>query len=726
MKGSSDPVDKRPLPGVRAWPGKPYPLGATWDGLGVNFALYSQHATGIELVLFDAPGDPEPSRAIVMAERTGPIWHMYVPQLRPGQLYGYRVYGPFNPFEGHRFNANKVLLDPYARAIGRSLQWDDSLFGFIKDHPDEDLSFSELDSAAFAPLGVVVESRFEWGEDRPPRIPWEDTIIYETHVRGITMRHPDVDPLLRGTYLGLVSEPVLEHLKALGVTTIQLLPVHAKVQDEFLIKQGLSNYWGYNTLSFFAPEPSYASEGRLTAVREFKMMVRALHQAGFEVIIDVVYNHTGEGSSLGPTLSFRGIDNLSYYKENPGNRRLLIDYTGTGNTLDAGNSYVLQLIMDSLRYWVHEMHVDGFRFDLASALARELFDVDMLSAFFQIIQQDPVLSRVKLIAEPWDVGPGGYQVGGFPWQWTEWNGRYRDVIRRFWRGDRGLTGPMATNAAGSSDLYERSGRRPFASINFITAHDGYTLEDFVSYVEKHNLANGEGNRDGHNHNHSINFGIEGPTDVPVVVENRERTKRGLIATLLLSQGVPMLLGGDELSRTQLGNNNAYCQDNEINWYDWELDDRQLTFLAFVSAIIAFRKAHPNFNRHRFLTGRRDADGERDVIWWHPAGREMGDGDWSDTNLQTIGMLLNGSRINSVDARGNTLRDDTFLVWLNAAGHTVEARLPNGSARMTTPWATVDPLDEDAPPAATYSPGETIVVEPRSVVILRVAQAWVAV
>ncbi|MDZ4700418.1 MAG: glycogen debranching protein GlgX [Rhodothermales bacterium] len=719
MKGILDQVDKRPIAGVRAWPGKPYPLGATWDGLGVNFALYSQYATDIELVLFDAPDAPEPSRAIVMAERTGPIWHMYVPQLRPGQLYGYRVYGPFNPFEGHRFNPNKVLLDPYARAIGRSLQWDDSLFGFIKDHPDEDLSFSELDSAAFAPLGVVVESRFEWGEDRSPQIPWEETIIYETHVRGISMLHPEVDSLLRGTYLGLVSEPVLAHLTALGVTTIQLLPVHAKVQDEFLVKQGLSNYWGYNTLSFFAPEPSYASEGRLTAVREFKMMVRALHQAGFEVIIDVVYNHTGEGSRLGPTLSFRGIDNRSYYKENPENRRFLIDYTGTGNTLDAGNSYVLQLIMDSLRYWVQEMHVDGFRFDLASALARELFDVDMLSAFFQIIQQDPVLSRVKLIAEPWDVGPGGYQVGGFPWQWTEWNGRYRDVIRRYWRGDRGLTGPMATNAAGSSDLYERSGRRPFASINFITAHDGYTLQDFVSYVEKHNLANGEGNRDGHNDNHSINFGIEGLTDVPVVVENRERTKRGLIATLLLSQGVPMLLGGDELSRTQHGNNNAYCQDNAINWYDWSLDEQQQEFLAYVSRLIAFRKAHPNFNRHRFLTGRRDGDGERDVIWWHPAGREMDNGDWSDANLQTLGMLLNGSHINSVDARGNTLRDDTFMVWLNAAGHAVSAKLPNGSARMTTPWVTVDPLDEAAPPAATYSPGEMIVIEPRSVVILRV-------
>ncbi|MEZ4700021.1 MAG: glycogen debranching protein GlgX [Rhodothermales bacterium] len=717
MNGKSNVMEKRTPAGMRPWPGKPYPLGATWDGLGVNFALYSQHATHIELVLFDAPEDRAPARTIAMAERTGPIWHMYVPQLRPGQLYGYRVHGPFDPGDGHRFNANKVLLDPYARAIGRSLQWDPSLFGYVKDHPEEDLSYSELDSAPFAPLGVVVESRFEWGEDRPPRIPWEDTIIYETHVRGISKLHPDVDAPLQGTYLGLASDAVIDHLRTLGVTTIQLLPVHAKVQDEFLVEKGLSNYWGYNTLSFFAPEPSYASEGRLTAVREFKMMVRALHQAGFEVIIDVVYNHTGEGNRMGPTLSFRGIDNRSYYKENPQNRRFLMDYTGTGNTLDAGNSYVLQLIMDSLRYWVQEMHVDGFRFDLASALARELFDVDMLSAFFQIIQQDPVLSRVKLIAEPWDVGPGGYQVGGFPWQWTEWNGRYRDVIRRFWRGDRGLVGPMATNFAGSSDLYERSGRRPFASINFITAHDGYTLEDFVSYEAKHNLANGEDNRDGHNDNHSINFGIEGPTDVPVVLEQRERTKRGLMATLLLSQGVPMLLGGDELSRTQNGNNNAYCQDNEINWYDWKLDERQQAFFEYVASLIAFRKAHPNFNRHRFLTGRPDEDGERDVIWLHPAGREMDNGDWTNGTLQTLGMLLNGGRINSVDMRGNPLADDTFLVWMNASDEDVDVTLPD-NPRAPKRWIEANPLAETEMPKLAYTAGDTLRLEHRTVFILQ--------
>ncbi len=700
---------------ARPWPGKPYPLGATWDGLGVNFALYSAHATRIELVLFDRAQDTTPARQIPMGERTGPIWHMYVPHLRPGQLYGYRVYGPYAPHEGHRFNPNKVLLDPYARAIGRALEWDDSLFGYQRGHVGEDLSFSELDSAPHAPLGVVVEARFEWGEDRAPRIPWEDTLIYETHVRGISMRHPEVSQELRGTYLGLASEPILDHLKRLGVTTIQLLPVHAKVQDEFLIKKGLTNYWGYNTLSFFAPEPSYASEGGHTAVREFKMMVRALHLAGFEVIIDVVYNHTGEGSRMGPTLSFRGIDNRSYYKENPDNNRYLMDYTGTGNTLDAGNSYVLQLIMDSLRYWVQEMHVDGFRFDLASALARELYDVDMLSAFFQIIQQDPVLSRVKLIAEPWDVGPGGYQVGGFPWQWTEWNGRYRDVIRRFWRGDRGLVGAMATNIAGSSDLYERSGRRPFASINFITAHDGYTLHDLVSYEQKHNLANGEDNRDGHNDNHSINFGVEGPTDKPDVVVNRERTKRGLLATLILSQGVPMILGGDELSRTQHGNNNAYCQDNDINWYDWSLDDRKQAFLTFVTRMIAFRKAHPNFNRHRFLTGRPDEVGARDVVWWHPDGREMGDGDWADGALQAMGMWLNGNRINSVDARGNVLSDDTFLVLINAGDAGVDVTLPGEAGG----WLVIDPMaDEDAHAAIAYQAGEPVLVAARSVVILQ--------
>ena len=552
-------------------PGIPYPLGATWDGLGVNFSLYAPGADRVELVLFEGPEPDAERTTLPLAERTGPHWHGYLRGIRPGQLYGYRVYGPYEPARGVRFNPNKVLLDPYAKAIGRPLAWDDALFGYEVGHPDADLSFDTRDSAAFAPLAAVIESRFEWGDDRPPNIPWESTIIYETHVKGISQRHPDVEPELRGTYLGLASEPIVEHLKGLGVTTVQLLPVHAKLQDRRLVDSGLSNYWGYNTLAFLAPEPSYATRDGTDAVRDFKIMVRALHEAGLEVIIDVVYNHTAEGNQLGPTLSFRGIDNLAYYKAMPADKRFLMDYTGTGNTLDAGNPYVLQLIMDSLRYWVLEMHVDGFRFDLASALARELYDVNMLASFFQIVQQDPVLSQVKLIAEPWDVGPGGYQVGAFPWQWAEWNGRYRDTVRQFWRGDAGIKSDFATRIAGSSDLYANSGRRPFASINFVTAHDGFTLRDLVSYERKHNEANGENNRDGHEPNYSTNCGAEGPTDDADVQACRQRLMRALMGSLLLSQGAPMILGGDELGRTQRGNNNAYNQDNETTWYDWDLD-----------------------------------------------------------------------------------------------------------------------------------------------------------
>ena len=671
--------------GVRIYPGKPSPLGATWDGMGVNFALYSRHAVEVALLLFDDPGDRHPARTISLPERTGPIWHGYIPNLRPGQLYGYRVYGPYEPHEGHRFNPNKVLLDPYARAIGRRLHWHDSLYGFDPRHPDKDLSFNAQDSAPFAPLGAVVEEAFEWGNDRRLDIPWEDTIIYETHVKGLSRLHPEVPVDLQGTYLGLASEPVLEHLKNLGVTTIQLLPVHATVQDHRLVRQGLSQYWGYNTLSFFAPEPGYSSNGPLTAVRDFKMMVRALHAAGFEVIIDVVYNHTGEGSHLGPTLSFRGIDSRAYYKGKPENKRFLMDYTGTGNTLDAGNPYVIQLIMDSLRYWVTEMRVDGFRFDLASALARELFDVDMLATFFQVIQQDPVLSRVKLIAEPWDVGPGGYQVGGFPWQWTEWNGKYRDAVRRFWRGDGGVAGEFATRLAGSSDLYALTGRRPMASINFVTAHDGFTLEDLVSYNRKHNEANGEGNRDGTDANYSTNFGVEGPTDDEEVLARREALKRSLVTTLLLSQGVPMLLGGDELSRTQQGNNNAYCQDNEISWYHWDRDERQQRFLAFVKKLIAFRKAHRSFRRHHFLTGKPDADGVKDALWWHPEGREMTQSDWHRSDMHAFGLLLRGDRIQGTDARGRPLYDDTLLLLCNAGHQPIAFMLPQTEAANPKGW-----------------------------------------
>ena len=700
--------------GVRIYPGKPSPLGATWDGMGVNFALYSRHAEAVELLLFDDPADGHPALTISLPERTGPIWHGYIPNLRPGQLYGYRVHGPFEPHEGHRFNPNKVLLDPYARAIGRRLQWHDSLYGFDRRHPDQDLSFNAQDSAPFAPLGAVVEETFEWGNDRRLGIPWEDTIIYETHVKGISRLHPDVPTDLQGTYLGLASEPILEHLKNLGITTVQLLPVHATVQDHRLVRQGLSQYWGYNTLSFFAPEPSYSSNGPLTAVRDFKMMVRALHAAGFEVIIDVVYNHTGEGSHLGPTLSFRGIDSRAYYKEQPNNRRFLTDYTGTGNTLDAGNPYVIQLIMDSLRYWVTEMRVDGFRFDLASALARELFDVDMLATFFQVIQQDPVLSRVKLIAEPWDVGPGGYQVGGFPWQWTEWNGKYRDAVRRFWRGDAGGAGEFATRLAGSSDLYALTGRRPMASINFITAHDGFTLEDLVSYNHKHNDANGEDNRDGTNDNYSTNCGVEGPTDDEEVLARREALKRSLVTTLLLSQGVPMLLGGDELSRTQQGNNNAYCQDNEISWYRWQRDERQQRFLAFVKKLIAFRKAHRSFRRRHFLTGQPDTDGVKDALWWHPEGREMTQDDWHRSDMHAFGLLLRGDRIQGTDARGRPLCDDTLLLLCNTGRTPIAFTLPQTHAANPKGWEIIfESID-----TAACALNQHVDVDPHELMVLK--------
>jgi isoamylase len=687
------------------WPGTPFPLGATWDGLGVNFALYSEHAEAVELLLFAHPKDRAPRQSIFLPERTGPVWHGYLSQLRPGQLYGYRVHGPYRPQEGHRFNPKKVLLDPYARALGRPLTWHESLFGYALG-PEQDLVPSEKDSAPYAPLGVVVGSGFAWGEDRPPRVPWEETVIYETHVKDISMLHPEVPEELRGTYLGLASEPILEHLKRLGVTTIELLPVQAFVRAKHLVDRGLTNHWGYDPLAYFAPEPAYALDGPLGAVEEFKMMVRALHQAGFEVILDVVYNHTGEGNHLGPTLSFRGIDNRSYYKLSPENPRFYMDYTGTGNTLNAGNPYVIQLIMDSLRYWVGEMHVDGFRFDLASVLARELFDVNMLSTFFQVLQQDPLLSRVKLIAEPWDVGEGGYQVGGFPWYWAEWNGRYRDSVRRFWRGEGGLVGEFATRVAGSSDLYARSGRRPYASINFATAHDGFTLEDLVSYTVKHNEANGEENRDGADENYSQNCGVEGPSEDPEVLACREQRKRSLIATLLLSQGVPMLLGGDELSRSHEGNNNAYCQDNHLNWYHWELDERRQRFLDFVTQAIAFRKAHPTFRRRNFLTGLAAEDGHKDLTWIHPEGREMAPEDWNQPELRALGMLLYRASLHEHDARGRPLMDETLLVLFVSQGP-IDFKLPPApdGGSWEGCWTT-----QEEPLPGLCAPGQTVRVE----------------
>jgi isoamylase len=624
--------------GIRV--GRPYPLGATIDDEGVNFALVSENAEAVELVLFDSERSRTASQTIPVTERTGPIWHVYVPHIKANQLYGFRVYGPYQPKQGHRFNPHKVLLDPYARAVGRPVKWHDSLFAYELGHPKQDLSFSEEDSAPYAPLGVVVDDAFDWRGERRPDIPWRDTIIYETHVKGISRLHPEVPDNIRGTYLGLASDAILDHLKKLGITAVQLLPVHAFLQDRHLVEKGLDNYWGYNTLNFLSPEPSYASKGPLSAVTEFKQMVKALHNAGFEVFLDVVYNHTAEGNRLGPTLSFRGIDSETYYKETPEDMQYQMDYTGTGNTLDAGNTHVLRLIMDSLRYWVTEMHVDGFRFDLASVLARDLFDVNMLSPFFKVIEQDPILSQVKLIAEPWDVGPGGYQVGSFPWQWAEWNGKYRDIVRSFWAGDPGTLAEAATRIAGSADLYDHSGRKPDASINFITAHDGFTLNDLVSYEEKHNEANLEDNNDGHDDNRSSNCGHEGPTEDPEIRACRDRRRRSLLTTLMLSQGIPMMLGGDELSKTQGGNNNAYCQDNEINWYDWDLDEEGEAFLKFTRKLIAFRLEHPTFRRRNFLTGVENEEGEKDVSWWHPEGREMIGADWDDRDLLALGMLLN--------------------------------------------------------------------------------------
>jgi len=668
---------------VSVWRGRPYPLGATWDGLGTNFALYSEHAEAVELCLFDRAEAPAPARVVELREQTGPVWHCYLPGVGPGQLYGYRVHGPYEPARGHRFNPRKLLLDPYAKAIGRQLRWHDSLYGYRLGDPEQDRSRDDRDSAPYAPLGAVVEDAFPWGDDRPPQTPWEDTILYETHVKGITRLHPEVPEPLRGTYLGLACEPVLEHLRSLGITTIQLLPVHAHVDDRILVERGLTNYWGYNPLAYFAPEPDYARGDGVAAVREFKQMVRALHAAGFEVILDVVYNHTGEGNHLGPTLSFRGIDNARYYKLAPDNPRYYADYTGTGNTLNPGNPYVLQLILDSLRYWVVEMHVDGFRFDLAAALARELHDVNMQSAFFRAIQQDPVLKCVKLIAEPWDVGPGGYQLGNFPRLWAEWNGRYRDAVRRYWRGDPGTLAEFATRLTGSADLYGRSGRPPFASVNYVTAHDGFTLQDLVSYARKHNEANGEDNRDGAEENYSTNCGVEGPTEDPEVRASRERLKRALVATLMLSQGVPMLLGGDELSRTQGGNNNAYCQDNEVSWYVWALDPDQRAFCEFMRQVVHFRRAHRNFRRRDFPVG-QEVGPCRAVTWFHPAGREMTPEDWQDRQRKAVGMVLCGRAFSERDERGQLVTDDTFLAVFNS-GRAVRFVLPRAPVAWTWEW-----------------------------------------
>ncbi len=662
---------------MRVWPGRSYPLGATWDGAGVNFALFSETAEKVELCLFDSADDAKEAHRIVLPEHSDQVWHAYLPDIQPEQLYGYRVYGPYKPEEGHRFNPNKVVLDPYAKAIGRDLKWADELFAYKLGDPKADLSFDERDNAAFAPLAAVIDPAFTWGDDRPPRNPWHKTLIYELHVKGFTQLHPEVPEKLRGTYAGVASEAAVQHLVNLGVTAVELMPVHHFVNDRHLAEKGLSNYWGYNTLAYFAPSLRYATGGTpRESVHQFKMMVRALHAAGIEVILDVVYNHTGEGNQMGPTLSLRGVDNASYYRLSPEDRRYYMDFTGCGNTLNMQHPRVLQLIMDSLRYWVLEMHVDGFRFDLASTLARELFAVNKLGAFFDIIHQDPVLSQVKLIAEPWDVGEGGYQVGNFPVLWTEWNGKYRDTVRRFWKGDGGTSSEFATRLSGSSDLYEQSGRRPYASINFVTCHDGFTLQDLVSYNQKHNEANGENNNDGANDNNSWNCGAEGPTDDAAIKALRERQKRNLLATLVLSEGVAMLCGGDELSHTQKGNNNAYCQDNELTWLHWDLNEEQRAFLDFVRYVVRLRREQPVFQRRGFFQGRgiRGTD-VKDISWLEPNGEEMNDEAWNAGFVKCLGVRLAGDLIGDLDERGEPIVGDTLLLLFNAHHEKIPFTMP---------------------------------------------------
>jgi len=699
---------------MKVWPGSPHPLGATWDGIGVNFALFSEYATGVDLCLFDSPYAGRESHRIALQQRTEQVWHGYLPEVRPGQLYGYRVHGPHDLRAGHRFNSAKLVFDPYAKAVGRNVRWHDSMFGFSIGSPD---SRDDRDSAAYAPLGTVIDPAFTWADDRRLKRPWHETIIYELHVRGFTKRHPGVPDDLRGTYLGLACEASIEHLLRLGVTAVELLPVHHHIDDWHLVKGGLSNYWGYNTLGYFAPDLRYSvSRSAYGSVREFKSMVRTLHAAGLEVILDVVYNHTAEGSHLGPTLSLRGIDNLSYYRLNPADRRYYEDFTGTGNTLNMQSPRVLQLIMDSLRYWVLEMHVDGFRFDLASALARELHAVDKLGSFFDIIHQDPVLSQVKLIAEPWDLGEGGYQVGNFPVGWTEWNGRYRDSVRRFWRGDGGQVSEFATRLAGSSDLYEHTSRLPSASVNFVTCHDGYTLADLVSYERKHNEANGEQNRDGESNNLSMNFGVEGPTTDALVRLSRVQQRRNCVATLLLSQGVPMLAGGDEIGRTQKGNNNAYCQDNDISWFSWDLSEEDKDFLEFTRMVIALRQQHPVLRRQRFFQGRplRGA-GVKDLAWIDPSGVEMTDDMWLAPHARALGMLLSGVAMDEVTTRGEPIVDDTLLVLLNADPGPLPFRLPQLSGGSL--WTRVFDTGIESQPVAPAERGRYPVAG-RSVVLLR--------
>jgi isoamylase len=700
---------------MRVWPGRPYPLGATWDGIGVNFALFAEHANAVDLCLFREDGDAEEAAKIRLTERTDQVWHCYLPDARPGQFYGYRVHGPYAPEQGQRFNPAKLLIDPYAKAITGAIKWSNDLFAYKVGDPLDDRVPDLDNSAGGVPKSVVIDSAFTWGDDAPLNVPYNRTIIYECHVKGMTMRHPDVPPELRGTYLGLCSDPMLEYFQGLGVTALELLPVHQFVVDRHLAERGLTNYWGYNTIGFFAPDVRYATRGLGNQVYEFKSMVKTLHAAGLEVILDVVYNHTGEGNHLGPTLSMKGIDNAAYYRLEPENPRFYTDFTGTGNTLNMQHPRTLQLVMDSLRYWVEEMHVDGFRFDLAPVLARELYDVDKLSAFFDIMHQDPTISRIKLIAEPWDVGPGGYQAGNFPVRWTEWNGKYRDAVRKFWRGEPGQVAEMASRVAGSSDVFSGSDRGQYASLNFITAHDGFTLRDLVSYEHKHNEMNGENNEDGNNDNLSRNWGVEGETNDPAIVETRYRLMRSFLATLAFSQGVPMLAHGDELARTQLGNNNAYAQDNEITWVNWDLTEQQQKLLAFTRRVLVLRQSHPVLRRRHFFRGAPVPGSEhKDVTWIRSDGKELSDVDWRTPDAHVLGMLMDGAATDEVDERGHAVSGDTLLLVINAGDTPVSFTLPasSGEAKM---WVImVDTAREEA----SLVNGDSVTVEAHALMLLR--------
>jgi isoamylase len=697
------------------YPGKPYPLGATWDGKGVNFALFAENATGVELCLFNDEGNGQTEERIHVAERTHQVWHCYVPDISPGQLFGYRVMGDYDPASGHRFNANKLLIDPYAKALSGIVDWHDSLFGYELGHPDEDMSFSETDSAPFAPKSVVVNNDFDWEGDQPPRTPYHQSVIYEMHVKGFTQQHPDIPDEIRGTYAAIGHPVVIKYLTELGITAVELMPVHQFVADRHLVEKGLTNYWGYNTIGFFAPDIRYAGKvDNGTQVQEFKEMVKALHKAGIEVILDVVYNHTAEGNHMGPTLSFKGIDNASYYRLVEDNKRYYNDYTGTGNTMNAMLPNVLRFIMDSLRYWIVEMHVDGFRFDLAATLARELHEVNRLSGFFDIIYQDPVISQVKLIAEPWDVGEGGYQVGNFPPGWGEWNGKFRDCVRDYWIGADSMLGEFGQRFTGSPDLYQDNYRKPTASINFITAHDGFTLHDLVSYNEKHNEVNGEDNNDGENHNRSWNCGAEGPTDDPEIIKLRGRQKRNLLTTLFLSQGVPMLVAGDEFGRTQQGNNNAYCQDNEISWLNWAEADHDL--LAFTRELIQLRKDHPAFRRRRWFQGQPvKGKGLEDIAWFLPEGTEMEDENWNHDFARSLGVFLNGKGLHSVGPEGEHIIDDDFYVIFNAHHEALEYQIPEKLLGQN--WKVILDTGHEGTIGQALNERESISVEGLSIVLL---------